>query len=51
MTKGFFEKGVLNPSVKVRVVIAWLKRDFDLGYGHSFAIYHTFKENTDNNRK
>ena len=44
ITKGFFEKGVLKPTVKAGEIIASLKKDFDLGYGHSLAIYHTFKE-------
>ena len=44
ITKGFFEKGVLKPTVKAGEVIAWLKKDFDLGHGHSLAIYHTFKD-------
>ena len=43
ITKGFFEKGKLKPTIKAGEVIAWLKKDFDLGYGHSLAIYHTFK--------
>ena len=44
IAKGFFEKGVLKPTVKAGEVIAWLKKDFDLGYGHSLAIYHSFKD-------
>lgn len=43
ITKGYFEKGVLKTTVKAAEVIAWLKKDFDLGYGHSLAIYHTLK--------
>ena len=43
VTKGFFEKGILKPTVKAGEVIAWLKKDFDLGHGHALAIYHTFK--------
>lgn len=45
ITKGYFEKGVLKPTVKAGEVIAWLKKDFDLGHGHALAIYHSFKEN------
>lgn len=41
--KGYFEKGILRPSVKAAEVIAWLKKDFDLGHGHSLAIYHALK--------
>lgn len=44
ITKGYFEKGILKPNVKAAEVIAWLKKDFDLGHGHSLAIYHSFKE-------
>jgi len=44
--KGFFEKGILKPSVKAGEVIAWLKKDFDLGHGYSLAIYHSFKKET-----
>ncbi len=47
ITKGFFENGKLKPTVKAGEVIAWLKKDFDLGHGHSLAIYHTFKDLTD----
>lgn len=47
ITKGYFEKGKLKPTVKAGEVIAWLKKDFDLGYGHSLAIYHTFKDPTE----
>jgi hypothetical protein len=42
--KGFFEKGILKSTVKAGEIIAWLKKDFDLGHGHAMAIYHTFKE-------
>ncbi len=43
-TEGFFEKGILKPTVKAGEIIAWLKKDFDLGHGHAMAIYHTYKE-------
>lgn len=46
ITKGFFEKGILKPTVKAGEVIAWLKKDFDLGHGHALSIYHSFKETT-----
>jgi hypothetical protein len=29
--------------VKAGEVVAWLKKDFDLGHGHSMAIYALFK--------
>ncbi len=43
MAKGYFENGVLKPTVKAGEVIAWLKKDFALGHGHALAIYHSFK--------
>lgn len=43
--KGYFENGMLNPSIKAAEVIAWLKVDFGLGHGHGLAIYHWLKEN------
>ncbi len=44
--KGLFEKGILKPTVKAGEVIAWLKKDFDLGHGHSLAIFHFLKDDT-----
>ncbi|MCA0348868.1 MAG: DUF4287 domain-containing protein [Bacteroidetes bacterium] len=44
IAKGYFENGILKSTVKPAEVIAWLKKDFDLGHGHSLAIYHTFKD-------
>jgi hypothetical protein len=44
VAKGFFEKGKLKPTVKAGQVIAWLKKDFDLGHGHSLAIFHSFRD-------
>lgn len=44
VTKGLFEKDVLKPTIKAAEVIAWLKKDFGLGHGHSLAIYHILKE-------
>ena len=43
VSKGYFEKGALKPTIKAAEVIAWLKKDFDLGHGHSLAIYHALK--------
>lgn len=37
------KKGLLKPGVKAGEIIAWLKKDFDLGHGHAVAIYATFK--------
>ncbi len=41
--KGFLQKCELNPKIKAGEIIKWLKEDFDLGHGHSMAIYATFK--------
>jgi hypothetical protein len=41
--KGFISKGSLKEGVKAGEIVAWLKKDFDLGHGHAMAIYATFK--------
>jgi len=41
--KGFLEKGKLKPTVKAGEIVAWLKKDFELGHGHAMAIYALFK--------
>jgi Domain of unknown function (DUF4287) len=41
--KGFIENGNLKPTVKAGEVVKWLKEDFDLGHGHSMAIYALLK--------
>ena len=41
--KGFLQKGKLNPEVKAGQIVDWLKKDFELGHGHSMAIYALFK--------
>ena len=41
--KGFLQKGKLDPKVKAGDIVSWLKEDFDLGHGHSMAIYALFK--------
>jgi len=33
------ENGLLKPGVKAGAIVAWLKKDFDLGHGHAMAIY------------
>jgi hypothetical protein len=43
IAKGVFENGALKPTVKAGEVIAWLKKDFALGHGHSLALYHFIK--------
>jgi Domain of unknown function (DUF4287) len=37
------KKGLLKPGVKAGKIVAWLKKDFGLGYGHAMAIYATFE--------
>ncbi len=37
------KKGLLKPGVKAGEIVAWLKKDFDLGHGHAMAIYAIFK--------
>jgi Domain of unknown function (DUF4287) len=41
--KGFTENGVLTPETKAGAVVAWLKADYDLGHGHSMAIFALLK--------
>jgi hypothetical protein len=37
------KKGLLKPGIKAGEIVAWLKKEFDLGHGHAMAIYATFK--------
>ncbi|HSZ34002.1 MAG TPA: DUF4287 domain-containing protein [Puia sp.] len=41
--KGFLLKGELKNGVKAGQIVAWLKKDFDLGHGHAMAIFALFK--------
>ena len=41
--KGFLKKGKLVEGVKAGEIVAWLKKDFDLGHGHAMAIFALFK--------
>ena len=45
--KGFMKNGAIVPSVKATEITNWLKEDFELGYGHSMAIYAAFKGKTE----
>lgn len=49
--KGFSVNGVLKPEVKAGEIVNWLKADFDLGHGHSMAIYALLKGIKDENSK
>lgn len=37
------KKGLLRPEVRAGEIVAWLKKDFGLGQGHSMAIYALLK--------
>jgi len=41
--KGFLKNGKLIENIKAGQIVEWLKKDFDLGHGHSMAIYALFK--------
>jgi hypothetical protein len=41
--KGFVEKGQIKTGVKAGEIVQWLKDDFELGHGHSMAIYALLK--------
>jgi hypothetical protein len=41
--KGFLESGKLKEGVKAGQIVSWLKEEFDLGHGHSMAIFAVFK--------
>lgn len=36
--------GVYKPDMKTGELVTWLKQEFDLGHGHSMAIWHVFKQ-------
>lgn len=42
--KGFIIDGRINQEIKANEIFNWLKIEFNLGRGHSMAIYHNFKE-------
>jgi hypothetical protein len=41
--KRFLIKGKLAPGVKAGEIVKWLKDDFELGHGHSMALFALFK--------
>lgn len=45
--KGFLKNGAIVPSVKATEITNWLKEEFELGHGHSMAIYAAFKGKTE----
>ena len=38
------KKGLLRPDLKPGEFVAWLKKDFGLGQGHSMAFWAVFKD-------
>jgi hypothetical protein len=36
--------GIFSPQMKASALVAWLKQEFDLGHGHSMAIWKLFKD-------
>lgn len=36
--------GVFKPDMKAGELVEWLKREFDLGHGHSMALWAVFKD-------
>ncbi len=49
--KGFTQSGELKPTTKAGDIVKWLKEDFDLGHGHSMAIFALLKGIKDENSK
>lgn len=42
--KGFSTDGILKPGIKAGEIVNWLKTEFELGHGHSMAIYALLKD-------
>ena len=49
--KGFLENGKLKAGIKAGDIVKWLKEDFELGHGHSMAIYALFTGKKSENSK
>ena len=41
--RGFTVKGKIKEGVKAGEIVKWLKEDFELGHGHSMAVYALLK--------
>lgn len=39
------EAGALTSDTTASDLVAWLRKEFDLGHGHSMAIWAAFKQN------
>ena len=37
------QKGLFEPDTKAGKIVEWLQVEFDLGHGHSMALYGLFK--------
>ena len=37
------KEGLLRPELKATELVNWLKQNYDLGHGHSMAIWAVFK--------
>jgi hypothetical protein len=38
------QAGVYSPDMKAAELVEWLAREFDLGHGHSMAMWAVFKD-------
>jgi len=41
--KGFTQNGQIKPGIKAGEIVTWLKQEYELGHGHSMAIYALLK--------
>lgn len=41
--KGFYAAGSIGSGIKAGQIVQWLKEDFDLGHGHSMALFAYLK--------
>ncbi len=37
------KEGLLRPGMKASVIVSWLNKKYDLGHGHSMALWEFFK--------
>ena len=49
--KGFIKNGEIKAGIKAGEIVAWLKEEFNLGHGHSMAIYALLKGTKDKDSK